>query len=128
MVVPVIALYGSLNAILNVFLASRVSGHRRTSKVSVGMGDSKELEVAARVHGNNAEFVPLAILMLLIAELMGGSSVALHVLGGSLLIARVLHAIGLPMPGPNAARVIGTAVTWLTIAGTSVWILVMRFM
>jgi len=125
--VPVIALYGSLNAILNIYLANRVSGQRRSSKVSVGIGDSKDLELAVRMHGNNAEFVPLALVMLLIAELMGGSSAVLHILGGSLFTARVLHAVGLPMKAPNPARVIGTAVTWLTVVGTSVWILVMRF-
>ena len=46
-----------------------------------------------RAHGNNAEFMPLRVLMLLIAELSGGSSMWLHVLGGSLLITRVAHAI-----------------------------------
>jgi uncharacterized membrane protein YecN with MAPEG domain len=46
------------------------------------------------------QFVPLALLMLLIAELMGGSSAVLHVLGGS-FSPRVLHAVGLPMKAPS---------------------------
>jgi uncharacterized membrane protein YecN with MAPEG domain len=125
--VPVVALYGSLNALFNILLASRVSSLRRTERVSVGHGESKRLEVAARIHGNNAEFVPLGIVMLLIAELMGGSSLWLHVFGGSLFVGRVLHAIGMPRPAPNFGRFVGTALTWTTISLVSGWILYLRF-
>lgn len=127
MQVPVVALYGALNAIFNVFLANNVSTVRRKEKVGLGLGSSKDLETAVRVHANNAEFVPLALVMLLIAELMGGSSLVLHCLGGTLLVARVLHAIGLPRKAPNVPRFAGTALTWMMIVGTSVWVLVLRF-
>jgi uncharacterized protein len=127
MTVPIIALYGSLNALLNILLALRVSGMRAKERVSIGLGESAPLELAARIHGNNAEFVPLALVMLLIAELQGLSSTVLHALGGSLLVARVFHVIGMPRPAPNFFRFTGTAVTWTLIAGISVWILVARF-
>lgn len=128
MAVPVIALYGPLNAILNIYLANRVSDQRGAEKVSVGHGESEELLRRVRAHGNNAEFVPLALLMLLIAELMGGRSIALHVMGGSLLIARVLHAIGIHQrKTPNAARWIGTAATWTIIVAAAGYALYLRF-
>ena len=122
-----IALYGALNALYNIFLASRVSNSRMREKVSVGMGTSRPLEIASRTHGNNAEYLPLALVLLLIAELMGGHSAALHALGGGFLVARVLHAIGMPRKAPNFFRFTGTAVTWTVIAGTAVWLLVLRF-
>lgn len=124
MLLPATAIYGSLNALLNIFLASRVSGHRVQHKIAVGTGDNKALEIAARVHGNNAEFVPLAILLLLIAELMQLNSVVLHSVGGSLFVARLLHAYGMPRPAPNFGRFVGTAVTWIIIAGMAFWILI----
>ena len=87
---PVVtALYGGLNAIFNVYLANNVSTARRKEKVSMGLGESDALLLAARIHANNAEFVPLAIVVLLLAELCGGSSFMLHVLGGSLFVSRV---------------------------------------
>src|SRR5262245_59040214 len=95
MLVPVTALYGALNAFLNIGLAVTVSRLRTTHKVSFGHGDKDRLSRAIRAHGNNSEFVPLAILLLLLAELMGGSSLWLHLLGGSLLAARALHAWGI---------------------------------
>jgi uncharacterized protein len=128
MAVPIIALYAPLNAVLNIFLANRVSNQRGTDKVSVGFGESEELLRRARAHGNNAEFMPLALLMLLIAELMGGKSVALHAMGGSLFVARVLHAIGIHQPkSPNVPRWIGTAATWTIIVGASGYCLYLRY-
>jgi uncharacterized protein len=128
MAVPVVALYGSLAAIFNIYLANNVSLARKREKVSIGLGkDNKPLELAARIHANNAEFTPLAIVMLLVAELSGMGSMWLHILGGSMLTGRVFHAVGMPRPAPNFFRFTGTALTWIMIVATSVWLLVMRF-
>jgi hypothetical protein len=127
MAIPTItALYGSLNAILNIALATRVSSARRRLKVSTGTGESKEMELAVRIHANNAEFVPLATVMLLLAELCGGASVLLHVLGGTLLLARISHAIGMPLRAPNVFRVFGTTVTWTGIVVAASYVLWLR--
>ena len=120
------ALYGALNALLNIFLANRVSTMRRKYGVSIGPGDDALL-VAGRTHGNNAEFVPLAIVMMLLAELCGGHSVVLHVYGGTLLLARIAHAVGMPMKAPNAPRFLGVALTWLAIVAISGYVLFLRF-
>lgn len=125
---PVItALYGALNAIFNIFLANQVSNARKRHKVGLGQGEVPEMLVAIRAHGNNAEFVPLAIVMLLLAELCGGSPVLLHILGGSLLIARVAHWFGLPRPSPNAFRFSGVALTFGVILVSAGYVLYLRF-
>lgn len=120
------ALYGALNAIFNIYLAFNVSQARGKHKVSIGHGDSPELLLAARIHSNNAEFVPLAIVMLLITELLGGSSAILHACGGLLLLARVAHMIGMPRKAPNVFRAVGIALTWGLIVGLSGWALYLR--
>ena len=128
MAVPVIALYGPLNAFLNIYLANEVSRARRKNKVALGHGESIEVLRASRAHGNNAEFVPLALVMFLIVELMGGKSVVLHVLGGSLLFARLLQAVGIHQEKtPNAARFIGTGLTWTLIVAAGVYAIVLRY-
>jgi len=124
---PVItALYGALNAILNIILAERVSRLRGRHKVSLGMGEAPQLVVAIRGHANNAEFVPFALLMLLLAELCGGDRVLLHVLGGSLLLARIAHPFGLGRKSPNLFRAVGTGVTWLMIVVSAGYVLYLR--
>ena len=127
---PVItALYGALNAILNILLANRVSTLRRVHKVSIGdgNGEAKPMQIAMRAHGNNAEFVPLAIVMLLLAELCGGNPIALHVFGGSLLLARIAHPIGMPLKSPNPYRFLGVAITWAVVIGCAGYVLYLRF-
>jgi uncharacterized membrane protein YecN with MAPEG domain len=122
----VTALYASINAIYNVVLANNVSTLRRRDKVSIGTGESKALHVAVRIHANNAEAVPLVLLLLLLAELCGGASLWLHLSGGLLFAARVAHAYGMPKPAPNPARVLGVATTWGLTVGLAVWLIVLR--
>lgn len=120
------ALYAALNAVLNVALAMRVSNLRRRDKVSLGTGESNDLLVAVRTHANSAEFVPFALLMMLIAELCGGSEMWLHVYGGLLFVSRIAHVVGMPMKAPNVWRVLGNAVTWGAIVVASVWVVFLR--
>lgn len=127
---PVItALYAALNAILNVALAYRVTRLRHSAGTSHGTGDDPKspLQLGIRAHGNNAEYVPLAIVMLLVTELCGGEAMWLHILGGTLLLARILHPIGLPLKSPNPARWLGVALTLTTIVATSAYALYLRF-
>ncbi|HQY60946.1 MAG: MAPEG family protein [Myxococcales bacterium] len=127
MAIPTVtALYGALNALLNIALANQVSSGRRRERIGVGTGESRDLLLAVRIHANNAEFVPLALVMLLLAELCGGGSLGLHVAGGALLVSRVAHALGMPRPAPNALRFFGTAGTWGMIVGMSCWVLWLR--
>jgi uncharacterized membrane protein YecN with MAPEG domain len=124
---PVItALYGALNALFNIFLANEVSRMRKKHGVSIGQGEHPEMLVAIRVHSNNAEFVPLAIVLLLVAELCGGSKMLLHIAGGGLLAARVVHWIGMPRKAPNVFRFSGVVITWVAIAGMAGYLLYLR--
>ena len=58
-------------------------------------GGHETLEKAIRVHGNFAEYIPMALLMLGLYEINGADPSVLHVLGASLFIGRILHAVGL---------------------------------
>ena len=125
MIVPVVALYAPLNAFFNIALAARVVPLRGGRGVSLGDDGSKEMITAIRVHGNNAEFVPLALVMLLVAELAGGASFVLHLAGGTLLLARISHALGLPRKAPNPLRSFGVAGTWgmiVAMGAYSLWL------
>jgi uncharacterized membrane protein YecN with MAPEG domain len=123
----VTALYAALNAFINIALAFRITRLRGKYSVSLGMGDAPQLLVAIRQHANNAEYLPLALVMMLLCELCGGSSVALHIIGGGLLLARIFHAVGLPMKAPNPLRWMGTAFTFAGIVGSAGYVLYLRF-
>lgn len=123
MAVPITALFGAFHAVFNVALAANVTRVRAQSQIFLGTGDNDALLLATRRHGNNAEYVPLALVMLLVAELSGGSATALYALGGALTLGRIAHAIGVGSK-PSPLRAIGAVLTWLTIAGAGIYALI----
>lgn len=78
---------------------------------------------AMRAHANLAEYAPTAILLLLIAELLGTPAVALHGLGATLIVARFSHAAGiLRDTEPIWWRVGGFALTCIVIGVAAILI------
>ena len=120
MAVPITALYGAFHAVFNVALAANVSRLRGKTNVFLGTGDSPELLVAARRHGNHAEYVALALVLLLVAELSGGGATILHGIGIAFTLGRVAHAIGVGIK-PSGPRAIGALLTWVSIAAAGIY-------
>lgn len=110
------ALYAGLLGLLYIVLGGFVVAQRRRARIGIGTGSDSSLERAVRVHGNFAEYAPLFLVLLLIAELSGSVSWLLHVLGAAFLLARLGHAFGLGRSsGTSAGRFLGTLVTWVAI-------------
>jgi uncharacterized protein len=107
--VPITALYAGLLALVMLALALRVIRLRWKLRVGIGDGGDKAMSRAIRVHGNATEHVPIALLLLLVAELNHVGSSWLHACGIVLVFARILHAMGL-------GRSIGAS--WERMAGT----------
>lgn len=121
MTVPITALYAGLCAVLLLGLAARVIRLRWKLRVGLGDGGERPLHKAMRVHGNAAEYVPITLLLLLVAELDHSSPTLLHVCGATFVFARVLHAIGLSRSsGASWPRMAGTTLTVLVIAALAV--------
>jgi uncharacterized membrane protein YecN with MAPEG domain len=95
MQVPITALYAGLLAIYAIWLSSRAGLMRGKTGVSILYGDNMELAEKVRRHQNFVEYVPLALILIGVLELNGGSPMFLHILGVLLIIARVAHAHGL---------------------------------
>jgi len=109
---PVTALYAGLLGLYFVWLATRVIKARRVHRVALGT-EHRLVQRAARAHGNFAEYVPFALLMLALCEINGLPDWALHVLGVVLVAARVIHATGIAKePEDFKWRVLGTSLTF----------------
>ena len=110
---PITALYASLLAPLFLLLASRVIRTRRGARVAVGDGGDAVLARRMRVHANFAEYVPLALLLLALAESLGTHAWLLHGLGLALLGGRIAHARGMSQARETFAfRVAGVVTTF----------------
>lgn len=119
--VPVTSVYAGLLAILVVYLSLRVALMRRSAGIGLGDGGNKALGQAIRVQGNAVEYVPLALLLMLLLELNGAQAAMLHALGGALVLGRVLHAWGLTSSaGVSVGRLYGTMLTWVVMLSAGV--------
>jgi uncharacterized membrane protein YecN with MAPEG domain len=117
---PITALYAGLLAPLFMFLAVRVIGLRRGAKVAVGDGGDKALLRRMRVHANFAEYVPLALLLMALAESLNTWPWVLHLTGLVLLGGRLLHAYGMSQPQETFAfRVLGMTLTFSVIGAAA---------
>jgi uncharacterized protein len=113
---PVTAIYASLLAFLFLLLSARVIVQRREARVEIGHGESRELLRRARVHANFAEYVPIALILLALAESMKAPLIVLHALGAALVIGRTIHAYALSRnPHILRLRVLGMSITLTTI-------------
>ena len=121
----VTALYAGLLGLLAVALAFPAGMLRGKLNISVGDGGNPALLLAMRRHANFAEWVPLALILIALLELNGVSSRAIHGLGAALVIARLLHAIGLKSDSmKSVARGLGAMATALITVTASVWLLI----
>jgi len=68
---------------------------RMQQKIFAGDKGDPVMANAIRVHANFAEYVPLALILILLAEMQGAPALALHLLGGGLVLSRVMHALGM---------------------------------
>lgn len=109
-------LYASLLAFQLLLLSVQVVRLRRRHQVGIGTGSVNALERAVRAQANFTEYVPVALVLIVLLELSGFWPWLIHALGLALLIGRILHAQGLHRSGgTSAGRLIGTAATWLVI-------------
>ncbi|MGX5913591.1 MAPEG family protein [Aliidiomarina sp. Khilg15.8] len=109
----VTSLFAALLTLLYVVLSFRIIRLRWVERVGIGTGTSQPLEVAVRIHGNFAEYVPLGLILIGLMEMSGAPMWVLYSMGGLLFVARIFHAIGLTKSiGVSIYRTIGVLGTF----------------
>ncbi|MFC0809811.1 MULTISPECIES: MAPEG family protein [Sinorhizobium] len=110
------AYYALPLAVLFLVLWFRVTVARSSLKVSIGDAGNVALHEKIRQHGNFIEWVPLVLLLMVIAEGNGAEAIWLHVSGALLLAGRLIHPFGLV--AANAAhplRIVGNTASLLAV-------------
>lgn len=114
--ITITAFYASLLTLLYVSLSFNIIRLRFKLKVGLGDGGKEPLTKAIRVHGNFAEYIPLALVLLAGFELNNNDALWVHVFGSALFIGRVLHAIGISQTtGTSAPRALGVVSTFTVL-------------
>lgn len=118
--------YAAILALLFAVLSVRVIRLCRAAKAGLGDGGDRGLLRGLRVHGNFAEYVPLALLLMAFAEMRDAPAWTLHGLGVLLLAGRLAHALGVSRePELPGARVFGMALTFTVLIGGALTILIL---
>ena len=111
--------YAGLLGLLFIVLSVRVIGARRGARVALGDGGDPALLRRLRVHANFAEYVPFAIVLMMLAEQGGAPSLIVHAIGLLLVVGRTVHAVGVSGdPERMVLRVVGMGLTF-TALGTA---------
>ena len=111
--------YASLLALFFVWLSLYVIKLRRRFRVRLGDGENNELRAAISAQANAAQYIPFALLLMLILELNQAHVLLLHLLGLMLLSGRLIHARGI-LKDQIPLRVKGMQLTLFTLIGAAV--------
>ncbi|MCT7666115.1 MAPEG family protein [Shinella kummerowiae] len=128
MLFQVTALYALPLAILFLVLWFRVTTTRSNLKVSIGDAGDTGLYEKIRQHGNFVEWVPIVLILMIIAEGNKADAIWLHVSGALLLIGRLVHPFGLTAANPtHLLRIIGNTSSLLATLTVTVCVVVTSF-
>ncbi|MCD1626493.1 MAPEG family protein [Seohaeicola saemankumensis] len=116
MIPQITALYAGLLGLIYLVISGWVVRVRMQQKVFAGDKGDPVMANAIRVHANFAEYVPICLFLILLAEMQGAPSLALHLLGVALLVSRVMHALGMAtLPHKSPLRGGGALLTFLVL-------------
>lgn len=119
--------YAALGALLIVALAARVMWLRNVHGVGLGAGGDPVLARAIRAHANAVEYLPIALLLLVLLALEQTRPGLLHLFGIVLIVARILHATGLSTAsGRSFGRMAGIGLTVAVMLAMAI-LLIVRF-
>lgn len=119
--------YAAVLSIFFVGMSMWVTIGREQFSVYHGDGGKEQLNRRIRAHGNFAEYVPLILLLVTLLEAGGAGHAMVHTLLLPLVIARVMHPIGMLAPEASvqqyAFRATSMVVTWLVLISSAVLLL-----
>ena len=106
-------IYAAILGLILVYLSWRVVNLRNKYQIKRGDGGHEELMGTVRAQENLIEYLPTALVMMLMVELQGFSDWVIHMLGIVFVLARLLHLKGIhDPPGASKARRVSTRLTW----------------
>lgn len=108
---PVSAATAAFAALFLVALSLPITLRRMTTSVSLGVGSDETLERWVRAQGNYAEYMPIGLIALTLAESLAPEGPLIPVAAGALVSGRLLHAAALWGAG-FPLRVVGMVLTY----------------
>ena len=124
---PITLTIAAAAALINIWLATRVSQVRLRDKVSIGDGGNERLACRVRAHSNFVEYAPFFLILLALIEMSQGSQQWLWWVAILFILARLAHPFGMDRKAPNPFRMIGIIVTWAVLVGLAIYALAIPY-
>lgn len=122
------SLYAGLLGLIYIGLTFYTIKGRFKHGISLGAGDNEDMEKRIRAHANFAEYVPLALILILLSELGNAPAWSIHLLGVFLVLGRILHAKAInSVNSVNNMRKIGMIMTLLVVLAASILSIIAYF-
>ncbi len=126
--ITVTAITAGTISLIFLVLSFRVIGIRKQTNVSLGDGGNEPLQRAIRGQANFAEYAPIGVILLLVAELQSVNTYLLIAVAGTLITGRMCHGYAFAFTaGSVTLRRGGTFLTFSAIISLAVVNLVMPF-
>lgn len=124
----IVGLYSALYILLFIYLTIRVIQLRLKGSVSIGDQGDEVLARRVRAHGNFAECTPFMMFGLFAIAMLGGAPIVLHMLGGSFLVGRLLHARGMVASPVNKPRQVGMLLSLISLLFVALYLIYLMVM
>ncbi len=119
------SVYIAILIVMGVLLSANVAVRRGPLQIGIGDGGNHLLQRMMRIQGNFMEYVPLCIGSLIMLSIISAPSWTIHVVGGTMVIGRSLHAAGIyQTAGISFGRAVGMILTFISLlsaAGFLMW-------
>lgn len=112
---PVTSALAAVSALALVGLSFPVSMRRFKARVLLGDGRDQVLLARIRAQANFVEYVPVALIVIGLAEVNGAAAWLVWTCAGSLLLGRAIHAVGMLTGAQTKPRAAGMTLTWLAL-------------
>lgn len=110
------SLYAGVIALLMTLMSIRVIRARRSKRIGLGDGGDRELLRLMRAQSNCAEYAPITLLLIALAEFQQVNVWLLHGMGLALIAGRLIHAFGFSRrPEIMNMRIVGMALTFAAL-------------
>ncbi|MDX3910724.1 MAG: MAPEG family protein [Sphingobium sp.] len=115
MFLPITLTFAAAAALLNFWLAMRISRMRRSENVLYGDGGNSALTKRMRAQANYVEYTPFILILTALLELAWNSPTWLWIVSLVYIVARIAHPFGMDADHPAKTRIFGIIVTWLVV-------------
>lgn len=116
MLLTTTTLYALPLIVIWMTLFMRVTSFRSAIGCSIGDAGNVKLLQKIRQHGNFIEWVPMTLLLMVVAEAQGTDAIWMHTAGALLVIGRLAHPFGLKIDNAgHPLRYVGNGTNMLAV-------------